>query len=188
MSKYLIDLFDLDNDNDNITMNIDGKDIEMKPAICYDKVFDKWLVSKCGKVWSLQKDKLLAGGESWRQMSRGTKVFKHVVLNLCTEKGFWKDGSGAIRKDYSNPKNKMIRSIKYHKVIMDTWAPLYDNPPQGIVWEEWEIARDLPSVYDHISKNVIIDHIDDNPMNNHLYNLRRVTSWDNNKTRKAKGI
>jgi hypothetical protein len=38
----------------NITMNIDGKDIEMKPTICFDKVYDKWVVSKCGKVWSVK--------------------------------------------------------------------------------------------------------------------------------------
>ena len=181
-----MNLYDLN--SDNIIMNIDGKDIEMKPAICYSKVFDKWLVSECGKVWSLQKDRLLSGGESWRQMSRGTKVLNHVNLMICTEEDFWKDGSGAIRKDYSNLKNKKSRPIKYHKVIMDTWAPLYDNPPEGIVWEEWEIVRDLPTVYNHISKTVVIDHIDDDPTNNHLDNLRRVTSWDNNFHRKAKGI
>ena len=72
---------------------------------------------------------------------------------------------------------------------MDTWKPLYDNPPENIIWEEWEKVRDdLPNVYDHISKTVVIDHIDDDPMNNHLDNLRRTTSWDNNHHRKAKGI
>ena len=71
---------------------------------------------------------------------------------------------------------------------MDTWAPLYDNPPEGIVWEEWEIVRDLPTVYNYISKCGSIDHIDDDPTNNHLDNLRRVNDWDNQKTRKAKGI
>ena len=72
---------------------------------------------------------------------------------------------------------------------MDTWAPLYDNPPDSIVWEEWEIVRrDLPSVYNLISKSVVIDHIDDDPTNNHLDNLRRTTSWGNQHTRKSKGI
>tara|TARA_B110000211_G_scaffold3597_1_gene4221 strand:- start:354 stop:575 length:222 start_codon:yes stop_codon:yes gene_type:complete len=73
-------------------------------------------------------------------------------------------------------------------MVMDTWLPLYDNPPEGIVWEEWEKVRDLPSVYNLISKSVVIDHIDDDPTNNRLDNLRRVTNWDNNKTRKLKGI
>ena len=71
---------------------------------------------------------------------------------------------------------------------MDTWAPLYDNPPEGIVWEEWEIVRDLPTVYEYFTKSGSIDHIDNNPANNHLDNLRRVNDWDNQFTRKKKGI
>ncbi len=71
---------------------------------------------------------------------------------------------------------------------MDTWAPLYDNPPVGVSWEEWEIARDLPSIFNHINKTICIDHIDDDPTNNHVDNLRRVNIPDNNNTRKAKGI
>ena len=73
-------------------------------------------------------------------------------------------------------------------MVIDTWAPLYDNPPEGISWEEWEIARELDTVYNHISKTVCIDHIDDDVTNNHLDNLRRVTQWANNKPRKDKGI
>ena len=52
-----MNLFDMN--NDNTIMNIDGKDIEMKPAICYGKVIDKWVVSKCGKVWSVKFKRLL---------------------------------------------------------------------------------------------------------------------------------
>ena len=71
---------------------------------------------------------------------------------------------------------------------MDTWKPLYDNPPQGIVWEEWEKVRDFPTVYNHISKTLVIDHIDDDPTTNHYDNLKRTTQWENNPTRKAQGI
>ena len=82
----------------------------------------------------------------------------------------------------------MLRNIGLHKIVMDPWAPLYDNSPEGLVWEEWEKVRDLPTVYNYISKTVVIDHIDDDPTNNHIDNLRRVTQWDNNHTRKKKGI
>ena len=56
-SIHDMNLFDMN--SDNTIMNIDGKDIEMKPAICFGKVYDKWLVSKCGKVWSFKKNRLL---------------------------------------------------------------------------------------------------------------------------------
>ena len=52
-----MNLFDFN--SNNITMNIEGKDIEMKPAICYGKEYDNWLVSRCGIVWSLHFNKIL---------------------------------------------------------------------------------------------------------------------------------
>ena len=185
MSKYLIDLFDLDNDNDNITMNIDGKDVEMKLAICYGKEYDKWLVSECGKVWSFKKNRLMKGCTLYNYNKNIRSGVKKIDFCISTdEEDWWGDGSGLLH----HQGYQWQRHIACHKMIMDTWAPLYDNPPEGIVWEEWEIVRDLPSVYNHINKTVCIDHIDDDPTNNHLDNLRRVTNWDNNHTRKAKGI
>mgnify|MGYP003145105281 FL=1 len=177
-----MNLYDLN--SDNTIMNIDGKDIEMKPAMCYDKVYERWLVSKCGKIWSLHFNRLVTGGKTFLHRHGAEKRLQHINLSISID-NLYEDGSGHIRHD---AKTK-TRQIKYHKVVIDTWAPLYDNPPEGIVWEEWEIVRrDLPSVYNHINKTVCIDHIDDDPTNNHLDNLRRVTQWDNNHTRKSKGI
>ena len=169
-----MNLYDLN--NDNTIINIDGKDIEMKQPICWSKVYDKWLVSKCGKIWSLKYNRIL-------KSSGCHGGYKQYCL-LVDEEDWWGDGSGVV----CTTDRTWKRQIKGHKIVMDTWAPLYDNPPKGIVWEEWEIVRDLPTVYDHISKTVVIDHIDDDPQNNHIDNLRRVTQWDNNHTRKSKGI
>ena len=54
-----MNLFDLN--SDKITINIDGKDMEMRHPILYGKVYDRWLVSRCGKVWSLPLNKLIQG-------------------------------------------------------------------------------------------------------------------------------
>ena len=170
----------IDMNANDITICIEGKDIEMKYPICHGKVYDGWLVSKCGKVWSIPTNRLLKGSLS------GTPR-NYVQMKFYSDESFWEDGSGRVATDHYRKKN-VLRAIRLHKMIMDTWAPLYDNPPEGIVWEEWEKVRDLPTVYNHISKTVVIDHIDDDPTNNHIDNLRRVTSWDNQPTRKAKGI
>ena len=166
-------------------MLIDGQDIEMKPAICFGKEYDKWLVSECGKVWSLHFNRLLKGVVVRRCAKNNRRVITYVKLCMSTSKDFWEDGSGLSENRHHSTTR---RNIKLHKIVMDTWAPLYDNPPEGIVWEEWEIVRDLPTVYNHISKTICIDHINDDPTNNHLNNLRRTTSWDNNSARKSKGI
>ena len=176
----------IDMNANDITMCIDGKDIEMKYPICYGKVYEGWLVSKCGKVWSLKQNRLLMGSTKY-SFSKNSKVVSridHTIVLPLNESNWWGDGSGCKHNEGHNWR----RDMSAHKMIMDTWAPLYDNPPEGIVWEEWEIVRDLPTVYDHISKTVVIDHIDDDPTNNHLDNLRRVTHWDNQCTRKAKRI
>ena len=176
-----MNLYDLN--SDKITMNIDGQDIEMKPAICYGKEYAQWLVSKCGKVWSIRFNRLKKGTADFSRRKDGSKKIIRMKTFMSVPKGFWEDGSGSDKPD-----NTTGRNIKLHTIVMDTWAPLYDNPPEGIVWEEWEIVRDLPSVYNHISKTVVIDHIDDDPTNNHLNNLRRVNDWDNNHIRKTRGI
>ena len=174
-----------------INMNIDGNDIAMRTAICFGKEYDKWLVSRCGKVWSLYRHRILPGGKKWTKKGEdGKRNLLHLNLTISlSEEDWWGDGSS--RPSYKTTHGRgttFNRDISVHKMIIDTWAPLYDNPPEGIVWEEWEIVRDLPSVYNHISKTICIDHIDNNPANNHLDNLRRVTSWDNNHIRKARGI
>ena len=179
-----MNLYDLN--SDKITLIIDNKDTEMKPAICYGKEYDKWLVSECGKIWSTSMDRFLAGSKRYCYTKEG-KHLCEIRLSLTTPSGFWEDGSGRLRR-LDRPGTCLERKISLHKVVIDTWAPLYNNPPEGILWKEWEIVRDLPSVYNHISKSVVIDHIDDDPTNNHLNNLRRVNDWDNQSTRKAKGI
>jgi hypothetical protein len=176
-----MNLYDLS--SGNTIINIDGIDIEMKHPICFGKEYDKWLVSKCGKVWSMTYNRLLHGHKKTAILN-GKKYLQGIDYQVVTEKDWWGDGSGCknwARKAYQ-------RHIPAHKMIIDTWAPLWDNPPKEVSWEQWEIVRELDTVYDYFNKSGSIDHIDDNPANNHVDNLRRVNDWDNNYTRKAKGI
>ena len=174
----------IDMNANDIIMCIEGKDIEMKYPICYGKVYDKWLVSRCGKMWSFKWNKLLTGAKSYKY-NKNNKVIRGIGYTIMLdEENWWGDGSSSPHHNGYQWK----RAITAHKMVMDTWAPLYDNPPEGVVWEEWEKVRDLPTVYNYISKTVVIDHIDDDPANNHIDNLRRVTQWDNQCTRKSKGI
>jgi hypothetical protein len=85
-----MNLYDMN--SDNITMNIDGKDIEMKPAICYGKVYDKWLVSECGKVWSVGKSKLIEGHIT-SSYNKNSKAISKIDYSIMTEPDWWGDGS-----------------------------------------------------------------------------------------------
>ena len=185
--KMIMNLFNLN--SDDITIEVADKDIEMKYPICFGKKYDKWLVSRCGKVWSMRYNKFITGRNIKNDKGEFKKSSKWkseriTFMLFLKEPDWWGDGSSS--KHTSD--GFWYRNITLHKMIIDTWSPLYDNPPKDIVWEEWEIVRKLPSVYNLISKTVCIDHIDDDPTNNHLDNLRRVTFWDNQYHRKAKGI
>ena len=179
-----MNLFDMN--SDKTIMNIDGQDMEMRHPICFGKEYDKILVSKCGKVWSYRWNKVITGNLVSRY-NKDTTAPKCVVYALTlNEEDWWGDGSSRLAIERGG--TYWSRKIAAHKMIIDTWAPLYDNPPEGIEWKEWKVVRDLPNTYDFISKTVVIDHIDDDPTNNHVDNLRRVTQWDNQPIRKAKGI
>ena len=158
--------------------------IAMKKAICFGEIFDDWLVSRCGKVYCLRLNKYISYIDRGQLQKNGKRTGVRMKLIMITNLDFWKDGSGFVVRNGK----KLQRNIFMHKVIMDTWKPLYDNPPDDISWEEWKIARDMPTVYDHIRKTIIIDHIDDNGLNNHVDNLRRTNHWRNQKTRKERGI
>ena len=168
-----------DTDTDNIIINIDGKDMEMKPAIWYDKVYDKWLVSPCGKVWSLRYNRILTGCKSSAFNKNGRRTTKNIVYSMyLNEEDWWGDGSSLkITKKEAIYWQRLIRG---HKMIMDTWKPLYDNPPVGVSWDTWVNIRDYPDNLKFYSESVAIDHIDNDTTNNHIDNLRRVTQWDNN--------
>ena len=179
-----MNLFDLN--TNTITMNIDGKDMEMRTAICYGKEIDKWLVSECGKVWSTARgqNKFLSGKKNYSFTKEG-KHMNGIQLTLKTPVGFWEDGSGYTHESY---RGWLRRDIAVHKIVMDTLAPLYDNPPVGVSWETWEKIRDYPDNLTFYSESVVIDHIDNDPTNNRLDNLKRTTNMKNNSHRKAKGI
>ena len=182
-----MNLFELN--TNTTTMNIDGKDIEMKPAICYGKEYDKWLVSECGKVWSLHWNKMLLGSKSTAYNKGDRKTVKNIVYTMTLhEEDWWGDSSSRLIKRGRVGNIYYQRPIRGHKLVMDTWKPLYDNPPVGVSWETWEKIRDYSDNLKFYSESVVIDHVNDDTTDNHIDNLRRVTQWDNNPHRKKNGI
>ena len=85
--------------------------------------------------------------------------------------------------DYSFQRkgNRETKTIPVHRVIMETLRPIDKFPPDELkdTWdnvpEEWR---------KWVRETAIIDHIDDNPANNDVTNLKWITNLDNSNFRK----
>lgn len=90
---------------------------------------------------------------------------------------------GLIIDEFYGAERKAIPCM-VHQLVMWAFKPIDEYPPEELkdnwnqVPEEWrQWVRDT----------VWIDHIDDNPFNNHVDNLRYVKPKDNNRQRKHHG-
>lgn len=82
-----------------------------------------------------------------------------------------------------------------HQLVMWTFKPIDDHPPNELAktWNEIITPEMVgqPRITEEwkqwVRDTVWIDHIDDNPFNNHVDNLRYVKPKDNNRQRKHHG-
>lgn len=101
---------------------------------------------------------------------------------------------GLILDEFHGVERKAIPCM-IHQLVMWTFKPVDDYPPEELKfrWNE-VITADMigqpriPKEFKQwVTDTVWIDHIDDNPFNNHVDNLRYVKPKDNNRQRKHHG-
>ena len=88
--------------------------------------------------------------------------------------------------DYSFQKKssgKETKTIPVHRVVMETYKPIDKFPPDELK-DTWD---NVPEQWKQwVRETAVIDHIDDNPANNDVTNLKWTTNLGNSNFRKER--
>jgi hypothetical protein len=145
-----------------------------KPAIRFGVVIPNCFVSNRGRLRDAS-GKLFKIRNRPTGDGRGTGRAAESGFSMKIPKGLFKhrqdEGSGFIQVRFT-----------VHRLVMETFKPLDENPP--IPKDEWD---ELPESAKSIIRSCcLVDHIDNNPFNNTIDNLRWCTPLENNSVIKKK--
>lgn len=164
---------------------------QFKPVIRYGTVIPGYFVNENGDIISTlgKSSRFLKPKIKWAPRLIGERALKCHSYTLSIPKGLFTD------YDYRARGKKYAPAIcvDRHRAVMETWRPIDEYPPE-MVAEDWNqvITPDMvgqprvpESFKDWVRTTAYVDHIDGNPANNHVDNLRWVRPIDNESNRKA---
>jgi len=152
---------------------------DFKPVIRYGIEIPYYYCNILGQIFSTKTNKFLAPKPKWsaRLKEEGNR-FRCYSYILSIPKGLFEDYDHRARGKKHSP----AISVDAHRAVMETWRPIDKYPPE-MVAECWEETPEPAKEW--IRRTSYVDHIDDNPANNHVDNLRWVMPIENQSYRKA---
>ena len=147
-------------------MIIDG--IEFRPVRKHSTEVPNYFVSQCAKVYNTKREKYVKPNKVWRGKKEGSP--KCMEFSVITDQNLFKNC------DYKSKRNngRIELKIKLHHAVKDAWEP----------YEDYLHTLSREELISLAKESVLIDHIDDDPLNNVFENLQYSTPLKNSNHRK----
>lgn len=159
---------------------IPEQDPQFKPVVRYGKEIPGYYVNLNGDIISTlgKSSRFLKPKIKWAPRLIGERALKCHSYTLSIPNGLFTD------YDYRARGKKYAPAIcvDRHRAVMETWRPI-DKFPPTMVAECWDQTPEPAKEW--IRRTAYVDHIDGNPANNHVSNLRWVMPIENESNRKA---
>lgn len=147
---------------------------DFRPVIRYEKEIPYYYCNIEAKIWSAKSGKFLTPKV---KIDKSCNRLKCHSYNLAIPKNHYEDYDHRANGRGKAP----AISVDAHRAVMETWRPIDKFPPDLLV----DCWNDIPEPAKHwIRRTAYVDHIDCNPANNHVDNLRWVMPIENEATRK----
>ncbi len=142
-----------------------------KPAIKFGVVIPNYFISNLGRLKDATGKFVRTDEQHFKIGGPGPKSIAVIKIPKNLFKHRQDKGIGFVR----------IR-ITVHRLVIETFKPIDENPP--IPKDDWD---KLPESAKAIIRSCcLVDHIDNNPFNNRIDNLRWCTPLENNSVNKKK--
>lgn len=174
-------------------MTIFNNESEFKQIVRFQKELPNYYVSKEGLVLSTKRGQQLKAMRSKHMRLQNTgrngsrpvgSNDQHLVCLQCDfsiPKHIFDDYDYSLRNSYA-AKSSVKITVSVHRCVAETWMPIDEFPPSSLA-DCWD---DMPeAAKEWVRDTAVVDHIDDDPSNNHVSNLRWVTPKENNVHRKS---
>lgn len=155
-------------------------EVEWKPLVRFQKVVPGYYVSYDGRAYSAKTGTLMTPVKNIRRRrTDDADIIKEISFKCYISKDLFDDYEYA--KHQGRETNKVYVRVPYHRAVMETWKPIDEFPPDSLKGC-WDTLPEAAKQW--VRDTAIIDHIDGDPTNNHVDNLRWCTPKENQPHRK----
>ena len=150
---------------------------EFRPLVRYGTVVPNYYVSRDGRLYSAKTNRFRKPVTNYYWTATGEKKLRNQQWILT-----FSDSNLFEDFNYSKKPGRNVHDInvKCHRAVAETWKPIDEFPP--VPMKDWEKTPE--SVKELIRSTLVVDHIDDDPTNNHVDNLNWAIPKDNQHIRK----